>query len=130
MKLPEAFNFSHIISELSFGAFYPSLLNPLDQTYAESPSHFQKFQYFLSIVPTVYHVEPSTIFSLSSPTIFTNQYAVTSQNIIVGERNVPGIFFKYDIEPWLLTVEEMRASFLRFCVKIINVFSGVLVAGG
>ncbi len=43
---------------------------------------------------------------------------------------MPGIFFKYDIEPLLLTVEESRESFLRFCVKIINVFSGVLVAGG
>jgi hypothetical protein len=61
--------------------------------------------------------------------VFTNQYAVTEQSHIVGERSVPGIFFKYDIEPLLLTVEESRDSFLRFVVKIVNVFSGVLVAG-
>lgn len=48
---------------------------------------------------------------------------------MVGERSVPGIFFKYDIEPMLLTVEESRESFLRFVVKVVNVFSGVLVAG-
>lgn len=48
---------------------------------------------------------------------------------MVGERSVPGIFFKYDIEPMLLTVEESRDSFLRFVVKIVNVVSGVLVAG-
>lgn len=42
---------------------------------------------------------------------------------------MPGIFFKYDIEPMLLTVEESRDSFLRFVVKVVNVFSGVLVAG-
>jgi len=49
--------------------------------------------------------------------------------MIIGERAVPGIFFKYDIEPMLLTVEESRDGFLRFVVKVVNVFSGVLVAG-
>lgn len=29
----------------------------------------------------------------------------------------------------LLTVEESREGFLRFVVKVVNVFSGVLVAG-
>lgn len=42
---------------------------------------------------------------------------------------MPGVFFKYDIEPVLLTIEESRDGFLRFVVKIINVVSGVLVAG-
>jgi endoplasmic reticulum-Golgi intermediate compartment protein 2 len=126
-----AFNFSHIISELSFGAFYPSLVNPLDRTVSATPNHFHRFQYFMSVVPTVYTVSrppsPITPFS-SSFTLFTNQYAVTEQSYQIGERNVPGIFFKYDIEPILLTVEESRESFLRFCVKIVNILSGVLVA--
>jgi hypothetical protein len=122
-----AFNFSHIISELSFGAFYPSLLNPLDRTVEETPNHFHKFQYFLSIVPTVYTVSSSNAYQ--SRTIFTNQYAVTEQSHMVGERTVPGIFFKYDIEPILLSVEESRDGFLRFVVKVVNVVSGVLVAG-
>jgi hypothetical protein len=54
---------------------------------------------------------------------------VTEQSHIVSERAVPGIFFKYDIEPMLLTVEESRDSFLKFIVKVVNVVSGVLVAG-
>jgi hypothetical protein len=119
-----AFNFSHIVSELSFGSFYPSLLNPLDRTIATTPHNFYKFQYFMSIVPTVYTVDRS----YSSQTVFTNQYAVTDQSTIVNERMIPGIFFKYDIEPMLLTVQEGRDSFLRFVVKIVNVVSGVLVA--
>src|SRR4051812_46121207 len=117
-----AFNFSHIVSELSFGTFYPSLLNPLDRTVSGTPNHFHKFQYFLSVVPTVYSIDSSNLYQ--SRTIFTNQYAVTEQSHIVGERMVPGIFFKYDIEPMLLTVEESRDSFLRFVVKVVNVFSG------
>ena len=120
------------MNELSFGAFYPSLVNPLDRTVATTPNHFHRFQYFLSVVPTIYSVSsgstPITPFS-SSYTLFTNQYAVTEQSYQIGERAVPGIFFKYDIEPILLTVEESRDSFLRFTVKIVNIVSGVLVAG-
>jgi len=123
----KVFNFSHIISELSFGPFYPSLLNPLDRTIETTPNHFHKFQYFLSVVPTVY-TTPSTSYS-PKRTLFTNQYAVTEQSHMVGERAVPGVFFKYDIEPMLLTVEENRDGFLKFVVKMVNVLSGVLVAG-
>lgn len=121
MKLP-AFNFSHIVNELSFGQFYPRLHNPLDRTVSGTPNHFHKFQYYLSIVPTVYRINYWNH-------INTNQYAVTEQSHIIGESSVPGIFFKYDIEPVLLTVEEGRESFLRLFVKLVNVFSGVLVAG-
>lgn len=120
-----AFNFSHIVSELSFGAFYPSLLNPLDRTISTTPNNFHKFQYFVSVVPTIYTVDSS---SYGVKTLFTNQYAVTEQSHIVSDYSVPGVFFKYDIEPMLLTVEESRDGFLRFVVKVVNVFSGVLVA--
>jgi hypothetical protein len=120
------------VNELSFGAFYPSLVNPLDRTLSTTPNHFHRFQYFLSVVPTIYSVS-----SPSSPAnpfgaprlLYTNQYAVTEQSMQIGERAVPGIFFKYDIEPILLTVEESRDGFLRFVVKVVNVLSGVLVAG-
>lgn len=115
------FNFSHIISELSYGPFYPSLVNPLDRTVNTAPDNFHKFQYYLSVVPTVY--------SVGSSQIFTNQYAVTEQSKSVNEHYIPGIFFKYDIEPILLAVHETRDGILVFLVKIINVLSGVLVAG-
>lgn len=43
---------------------------------------------------------------------------------------MPGIFFKYDIEPILVTVREERDSVLRALVRVVNVVSGVLVGGG
>lgn len=43
---------------------------------------------------------------------------------------MPGIFFKFDIEPILLTVRAERDGFLRALVRIVNVVSGVLVGGG
>ncbi|KAL8841485.1 MAG: hypothetical protein Q9170_000868, partial [Blastenia crenularia] len=98
---PPAFNFSHLINELSFGPLYPSLLNPLDRTYATTPDNFYKYQYYLSVVPTIYTRAPSP--PPSSPdnptalppnysnrnTIITNQYAATSQSHPVTERTIP-----------------------------------------
>ncbi len=61
--------------------------------------------------------------------VFTNQYAVTEKSHLVGERSVPGVFFKYDIEPVMLLIERERAGVLRLLVRLVNVVSGVLVAG-
>lgn len=82
----------------------------------------------MSVVPTIYTVSSPNPLS-SKRTIFTNQYAVTHEDRKIDERTVPGIFFKYDIEPLMLTIEERRDSFLRFTIKVVNILSGVLVAG-
>ncbi|KAH0545163.1 hypothetical protein FGG08_000775 [Glutinoglossum americanum] len=128
----DVFNFSHIIPSLSFGPHYESLHNPLSNTIATTNDRFYRYQYYLSLVPTVYAVTGST--SLEDPphlnAVQTNQYAVTSQSHTVPENSVPGIFFKFDIEPILLTVVAQRSSFLALLVRIVNVVSGVLVAGG
>ncbi len=79
----------------------------------------------MSVVPTTYSVgQPG-----GSNSIITNQYAVTEQSTEINERTIPGIFFKYDIEPILLNIVETRDSFFVFLIKIINVLSGALVAG-
>lgn len=81
----------------------------------------------MSVVPTIYSVgRPG---SRGSRAIVTNQYAVTEQSHAVDQRNIPGIFFKYDIEPILLNIVESRDSVLLFLLKIVNVLSGALVAG-
>lgn len=134
-----AFNFSHLINELSFGPLYPTILNPLDRTLATTANHFNRFQYYLSIVPTIYTRSTAAVLQVPPPTgskrgdrntIFTNQYAVTSQSAPVPENAIPGIFFKFDIEPILLTIRETRSSLLALLVKIVNVVSGILVGGG
>ena len=55
---------------------------------------------------------------------------MTSQSHLVGEQSIPGIFFKFDIEPILLTISERRGGFLALVVRVVNVVSGVLVGGG
>jgi len=161
------FNFSHHINELSFGPRYPNLLNPLDKTSDSTDKNFFKYQYYLSLVPTIFtkrrvstksgaldpaaipqpptldmtpdhkpdkdgrirHV-PNPKAGRDQKSIFTNQYAATSQSHEVPTNTIPGIFFKYDIEPILLIVSEQRNSFLALLVRLVNVISGVLVGGG
>jgi hypothetical protein len=130
------------VSELSFGPLYPSIHNPLDSTIATTDDHFYRFQYYLSIVPTVYTRTNNPTRAASADialqaairpdknTVLTNQYAVTSQSHAVPETTVPGLFFKYDIEPILLTITDARGGFLAMLVRIVNVVSGILVGGG
>lgn len=59
--------------------------------------------------------------------IFTNQYAATSQSREVASNTIPGIFFKYDIEPILLIVSARNTSFLALAVRLVNVISGLLL---
>jgi hypothetical protein len=127
---PQAFNFTHIITEMSFGPHYPSILNPLDHTIATTTEHFNRFQYYLSVVPTVYTRSEKPDPRPSKNTILTNQYAVTTSSGPVPEHQIPGIFFKFDIEPILLTISETRGGVLALLVRIVNVVSGILVGGG
>ncbi|KAI5286583.1 hypothetical protein KEM54_006665 [Ascosphaera aggregata] len=143
----DMFNFSHMITELSFGPHYPSLLNPLDKTIAITEEHFYAYQYFLSIVPTIYTSagivdpytralpDPSTISrSQRRNTIFTNQYAVTSQSRPIEAHQqhsrISGLFFKFNVEPILLIVSAQRGSLMALLVRLVNVVSGVLATGG
>lgn len=134
-----------MITELSFGPHYPNLLNPLDKTMALTESHYHKYQYFLSVVPTIYSQgssKPLDAYAAAhgalqkNPStrnmVFTNQYAATSQSGPIPENPyfVPGIFFKYNIEPILLLINESRGSFLSLVIRLVNTVSGVLVTGG
>lgn len=130
-----------MITELSFGPHYPTILNPLDKTIASTESHYYKYQYFLSVVPTIYSKGARAVDSIlrSNPSsrsnknlIFTNQYGATSQSDAIPENPfyVPGIYFKYNIEPILLMISEERGSFLSLLIRLVNTVSGVMVTGG
>ncbi|KAK9710929.1 hypothetical protein K7432_008141 [Basidiobolus ranarum] len=83
----EALNFTHYIRHLSFGHNYPHLINPLNDVYEVTESNFYVYQYFISIVPTIYIDNSDNI-------LLTNQYAVTDSSKDLrtpGEQNqVPG----------------------------------------
>lgn len=68
--------------------------------------------------------------------VFTNQYAVTDshktiKNDHAGNTIVPGIFFKYDIEPISVEITETRSSsFLHFIVRLCGIIGGSVVSVG
>ena len=84
-----------------------------------------RFQYFLSVVPTVYIAN-----DFNQRIIDTNQYAVTEQSHpsagALGQE-IPGIFFKYDVEPLQLTILHGHLSTYRFFMRLVAVIGGVVV---
>ncbi|KAH8547921.1 endoplasmic reticulum vesicle transporter-domain-containing protein [Umbelopsis sp. PMI_123] len=123
----QVLNFTHRIDEFSFGKLYPNLVNPLDDSFEMSESHFQTFQYFMSVVPTTY-------IDNSHNVLETYQYAVTDSSKSFTEiealYNIPGIFFKYDFEPISVRITEKRPSFTHFLVRLSGIIGGAVVCVG
>ncbi|CEP20587.1 unnamed protein product [Cyberlindnera jadinii] len=117
----ESLNFTHVISEFSFGDFYPYIDNPLDATAKTTEENLKSYTYFLTVVPTVY--------KKLGVAVNTNQYSVGVQEktYTVENRGPPGIFFKYDFEPLLLVVEDQRMSFTTFLVRLATIYGGIIV---
>ncbi|KAL1411398.1 hypothetical protein Q8F55_002354 [Vanrija albida] len=112
-------NLSHVIHEFSFGPFFPAISQPLDLSLETSDNPFTAFQYFLRVVPTTY-------VSASRRRLVTSQYAVTeNMRTFDHGQGVPGIFFKYDIEPMSITVEERTTSLYQFLIRLAGVVGGV-----
>lgn len=42
---------------------------------------------------------------------------------------IPGIFFKFDIEPVSLAITDSRTPLLSFIVRMVNIIGGVMVSG-
>lgn len=116
----ESFNFTHVISEFSFGVFYPFINNPLDFTAKVTDEHSQSYLYFAKVVPTVY--EKLGI------AVDTYQYSLTEIHSV--HTRMAGISFAYSFEPIKLTIREMRISFLEFVAKLATILSGLLIAAG
>ncbi|KAG7910987.1 hypothetical protein KL906_001367 [Ogataea polymorpha] len=113
----EALNFTHAVTEFSFGEFFPYLDNPLDMTIKTTDENIHTFKYQLNVVPTLYRklgVE-----------IDTNQYSLSLSES--SGKYVPGIFFQYDFEPIKMVIEETRLSFWQFVVRLATIIGGIMV---
>jgi hypothetical protein len=115
---------SHVITEFSFGPYYPEITQPLDYSYETTDEAFVSFQYFITVVPTSY------IAPRSRP-LHTHQYSVTHYvKPVAHGRGTPGIFFKYDIDPVALEIHQRTTSWTQFLVRIVGVIGGVWVCFG
>ncbi|KAI8596848.1 endoplasmic reticulum vesicle transporter-domain-containing protein, partial [Dissophora ornata] len=118
-------NMTHKIDELSFGELYPTIVNPLDDSFEISESAFEAFQYFLIVVPTIY-------VDRSKSSLLTNQYSVSEYRRTFGDdQGVPGLFFKYEFEPMTLMIsEESSMSFGHLLVRLAGLVGGYYVTAG
>ncbi|KAF8992350.1 endoplasmic reticulum vesicle transporter-domain-containing protein [Cyathus striatus] len=116
-------NLSHTISEFSFGPFFPEMVQPLDNSFEVTTEPFIAYQYFLHVVPTIYIAPRSTPLN-------THQYSVTHYTRTPEHnRSIPGISFKFDIEPLSITIHQRTTSLLQLFIRVVGavgVYSSVL----
>lgn len=130
---PEAvnnYNNSHTIHSLSFGEPYPSMpMNSLDKTTRIITHEVGTglFQYFIKVVPTIYTSE-------SNKKIMTNQYTYTEKfrpiSLTPQAVIIPGIFFVYELTPFLIEVKRSSVPFSHLMKQIFAIVGGVFVIFG
>ncbi|KAL4250946.1 Endoplasmic reticulum-Golgi intermediate compartment protein [Abortiporus biennis] len=117
-------NLSHVINEFSFGPFFPDIAQPLDNSFELTHEPFVAYQYFLHVVPTTY------IAPRSSP-LKTHQYSVTHYTRkMEHNRGVPGIFFKFDMEPLSITIFQRTTTLIQLMIRCVGVIGGIFVCMG
>ncbi|AOW00783.1 endoplasmic reticulum vesicle transporter-domain-containing protein [Yarrowia lipolytica] len=123
MKASDGLNLTHAIHELSFGDYFPKVLNPLDGVSTVTDEPLMSYQYFLSAVPVEY--------SSGRKKIHTYQYAVKKQTTNLQEHFVtrPAIFFHYKYEPVTLKIQDSRETLTVFVVKLLSILGGFVVCG-
>ncbi|KAH9617719.1 hypothetical protein KSS87_017408 [Heliosperma pusillum] len=105
------YNITHKINKLSFGEYFPGIVNPLDGVQWLQDSTSGMYQYFVKVVPTVYT-------DVRGRTIQSNQFSVTEhlRNLDSGHyQTIPGIFFFYDLSPVKAEVDQVYLVFT--CVE-------------
>jgi len=132
------FDISHTTHTLSFGQPYPGSQNPLDGTsfMIDKDTGTGLHQYFIQVVPTIYQVADSTL--------ITNQFSFTRRfkplhpkksdkfdNHPFGMSSVlPGVFFIYDISPFMVEISQVKVPFTHFLTKICAIAGGVYSVAG
>ncbi|XP_041015258.1 endoplasmic reticulum-Golgi intermediate compartment protein 3-like isoform X1 [Juglans microcarpa x Juglans regia] len=120
------YNITHRINKLSFGHYFPGLINPLDgvQWVHENPNG--AYQYFIKVVPAIFT-------DIRGRSIQSNQYSVTEhfRSADPGRsRSLAGVFFFYDISPVKVTFKEEHIPFLHFMTHICAIIGGIFTVAG
>jgi len=119
-------NLSHVITEFSFGPHFPDITQPLDNSFEVAYDPFVAYQYFLHVVPTTY-VAPRSV------PLHTHQYSVTHYTRVMDSshhRHTPGIFFKFDLDPLAIKIEQRTTSLVQLMIRCVGVIGGIFVCMG
>ncbi|TRY61194.1 hypothetical protein TCAL_01482 [Tigriopus californicus] len=121
------FNLTHTIRHLSFGqAVQSSEESALDGVVGFAEKGGTMFQYYLKVVPTTY-IREEMVFP-------TNQYSVTRHQKVVslmsGESGMPGVFFSYELAPFMVKYSEKQKSLGHFLTGLCAIIGGVFTVAG
>ena len=121
------FNLTHTIRHLSFGQKLEGRENPLDNLMSFAEKGATMFQYYIKIVPTTYARTDGSVF-------LTNQFSVTRHSKVVsllsGESGMPGVFFTYEIAPFMVKYSEKQKSFGHFAAGLCAIIGGIFTVAG
>jgi hypothetical protein len=127
------YNVTHTIHALSFGEAFPGQHNPLDGVAKAPEEGSAVYMYYVKVIPTQYQTgaAPAAAAGARGGALSTYQYSVSSQMrpaVVKGVRQnvLPGLFFVYEMAPYLVTVTEARGSFLHFLTGLCAILGGVI----
>eukprot|EP01084_Bolivina_argentea_P003305 6206_1 len=126
------FNCSHTINELSFGEYFPGQQLPLNtMSHTIEKEGGGVFTYNLKIIPVEY-------LSAMGYKTYSNTYSYSYKYRHIpptqpGQRMqaaLPGIFFVYKINPYMLQISKERESFVSFIVNLCAIAGGIFAISG
>ena len=123
----EDFNLTHTIRHLSFGRNVEGMDASLNGFLGYAERGATMFQYYLKIVPTTYARADGNVF-------LTNQYSVTRHQKVVslmsGESGMPGVFFTYELAPFMVKYSEKEKSLGHFLTGLCAIIGGIFTVAG
>lgn len=122
-----AFNCSHVIKSLTFGPSFPGIINPLTQFSNNSAIHVNHVAYFIKLIPTRYVNRMGSI-------IQSTQYSVTEYTSQINNNDItrisPGVYFRYQLMPIRITIEESSLYILPYLTSLCSIIGGVITVSG
>lgn len=71
---------------------------------------------------------PTTYYASPSRSVKTNQYSVTHYTKVIEHgQAVPGIFFRFDMDPMAVEIHQRTTLFHDFFIRVVGVIGGVWV---
>lgn len=121
----KTFDVSHTIHELSFGPSFAHQSSPLKGVKYTAPGPVQ--------VLYLAHVVPTTYTSVNGFKTHSAQYSVTEHKRVIdpkGQLALPGLFIKYDVAPYRISMAEEGRAVIPFLVRLCAVVGGIYSTAG
>jgi len=126
------FNCSHTIHSLTFGAWFPNQDLPLDgKTHIIEQAGGGVFTYHIKVIPVEYHsnlgwITHSNLYGYS----YKYRHIPPPQPGQRMQASLPGVFFLYKINPYMLRITQARPTFITFIVNLSAIAGGVFAISG